>query len=395
MSVRIINSDWISGLKTLPDQSVHCVVTSPPYWRLRDYSACSCIQIRPREQSGIALVPRGEHLPTTREPSEVHAKPEPNPNCPKCHGMGKNEAVNRAQLGQEKTLADYIEKLVAGFREVRRVLRDDGLCIINLGDGHASAAKKWGGSQGNLPCKQNTNRGSRHAAKVEMPEEIGYKDLLLIPFRLALALQSDRWVLRSVIPWIAPNKMPESVEDRPTCQIEYFLMLTKSERYYWDRCAVMKECAAATLPEIEPDYLGAGVKDYAGAGAQDPSDSKRRMVEALRRNGGQANRRTTDWLIESWRGLIHDGTGNPLAILVNTAGSKTKHTATFPPKLIEPFIRAGCPSGGTVLDPFAGSFTTCQVAVENGRDAIGIELSPEYCQLGRERLGLFAPQPVA
>lgn len=241
-AVMLWQGDALDTLRALPAESVHCVVTSPPYWGLRDYSRCDCIKIRVREESGIARVPRGGHKPEDGGHGEVHAKPVANPDCPKCRGSGRDELVASAQLGLEKTPEEYVAKMVEIFREVRRVLRADGTCWLNLGDSYAGGGNGGGGSfaqdyqrvaEPGTDKNVQKRTGSRGVAGVLKP-----KDLIGIPWRVAFALQADRWWLRDDIIWAKPNCMPESVTDRPTRSHEYVFLLTKSERYFYDSAAV-------------------------------------------------------------------------------------------------------------------------------------------------------------
>jgi DNA modification methylase len=264
----LIVGDARDRLRELPDQSVNCVVTSPPYWRMRDYGTAG-------------------------------------------------------QMGLEGTLDEYVAELVAIFAEVKRVLRDDGTVWLNLGDCYA------------------------------------HKQVVGVPWRVAFALQDDGWYLRSDIVWSKPNPVPESCKDRPTKAHEFVFLLTKGPRYAYDAEAI-KEPA-----------------EWARWGKQNGNDkyadvpSKARMVQTHTRDelrakhGGKKNARSV-WTIptQSYRGA---------------------HCAVFPEALAERCILAGCPEGGTVLDPFLGSGTTAQVARSLGRSCIGIELNPEYAALAVER----------
>ena len=271
MGVEILQGDCREVLKTLPDASVNCCVTSPPYWGLRDYGV-------------------------------------------------------DGQIGQESTPEEYVASLVAVFREVSRALRDDGTLWLNLGDSYYNYRTGYNGSL-NAQTFHDGARGKpehgcpRRATKQEHLKE---KDLAGIPWSVALALRSDGWYLRSDIIWDKPNPTPESVMDRVTKAHEYVFMLAKSQNYYFD-------------------------------------------VNAIKENG---SRKRSVWTVP-----VQPFSG--------------AHFATFPPALIAPCILAGCPAGGTVLDPFGGSGTTGDVASGNGRRAVLIELNPEYAKLAQDRCGLF------
>ncbi len=241
------------------------------------------------------------------------------------------------QIGAEATPEEYIENLVKVFREVQRVLRPNGCLWINIGDSYATRS----GAQ----PPTNTRNIHGHTAK-QLPAGYKYKDLMGIPWMLAFALRTDGWHLRQDIIWAKPNCMPESVRDRCTKSHEYIFLLSKSDRYYFDAAAISEPIAEINVTR----YL----KSFGGKGY-------RNEVPNLRRNKRDV------WTI---------GTG----------GFKGAHFAVFPEKLVEPCILAGCPEGGLVLDPFAGSGTTGVVAKHLARNFIGIELNPEYCRMADERI---------
>jgi DNA modification methylase len=393
---RIIAGDCLEGLRTLPDASVHCCVTSPPYWGLRDYG-------------------------------------------------------HDGQIGLEATPEAYVARMVEVFREVRRVLRDDGTCWVNLGDSYAGG----GGFAPDAPCnvarremiaegdcKQGAfNLSQRQHTRnksggIKPQGAIKAKDLVGIPWRVAFALQADGWWLRQDIIWHKPNPMPESVRDRCTKAHEYVFLLTKSQRYYYDAEAV-SEAAAQSSGWAKQRAKGEDTWKYGRAAGGDPNSTN--GVGGTLALGATRNRRSV------WT--------------VTTKPYSGAHFAVMPPDLVEPCIKAGCPeqccsvcgkgwgrvverekrfesgsgrSGnaiegkqdlaasetnstpdirmgpvvsvqtlgfapacdcaatgtipGTVLDPFAGSGTTLAVAVELGRSGIGCELNPEYIELAEQRI---------
>ena len=276
--------DCLEVLRSLPSGLVNTCVTSPPYWGLRDYG-------------------------------------------------------HQGQIGLEETPDEYVERMVEVFREVRRVLRDDGTLWLNLGDSYAGS---WGnqGRKQSRGAQRPINKGmkttvddGRYPSKksrtgaVPRGTDLKQKDLVGIPWMVAFALRADGWYLRSDIIWQKPNAMPSSVKDRPTTAHEYVFLLSKSRRYYYDSESI-RETGSGMPP------LG-------------------------------RNRRTV-WTLP-------------------TVPYKGAHFATYPPALITPCILAGCPQGGTVLDPFFGSGTTGMVAESLGRGWLGIELNPDYETLIRER----------
>ena len=296
----LYEGDCLDILPTLEAGSVHWCVTSPPYYGLRDYG-------------------------------------------------------HDGQIGLEETPEAYVEKMVQVFREVRRVLRDDGTVWLNLGDSYASSGPKsnnngLGGSTlttgTTMPRREEVERLKGKSLPGSIPDGLKPKDLIGIPWRVALALQADGWWLRQDIIWHKPNPMPESVTDRCTKAHEYIFLLSKSARYYYDAEAVKEE-------SLDPEsYRPRGKRNADG-----------KMYPTR-------NRRSV------WT--------------VTTQPFKGAHFATFPPKLIEPCVLAGCPVGGTVLDPFNGAGTTGLVALQNGRRYVGVELNPDYLEMARQRIDTYA-----
>lgn len=265
-----------------------------------------------------------------------------------------------AEIGLEPTPAEYVARMVEVFREVRRVLRDDGTLWLNLGDSYNNAGSsrngegldgsRRGGATGPDGATGYKKRDMRYALR---EHGIKHKDLIGIPWRVAFALQADGWWLRQDIIWAKPNPMPESVTDRCTKAHEYLFLLAKRERYYFDAKAIAEQT----------NSVGGPARMF-GAAKQDGT---------LRQDIG--------------RTFIDTGTRNRRSVwTVSTKPYKGAHFATFPPDLIEPCILAGCPIGGTVLDPFGGSGTTGQVAMHHHRKAILCELNPDYVTLIRQRL---------
>lgn len=296
----ILHADVLDGLKQIPDQHVHTVVTSPPYWGLRDY--------------GVA-----------------------------------------GQIGLEDTPEDFVEKMVQVFREVRRVLRDDGTMWLNLGDSYAVS-----GMAGNWPEYQgrhtdfgrvvNPIRCGR--SRFAPPAGLKPKDLVGIPWRVALALQADGWYLRADIIWHKPNPMPESVTDRPTKAHEYLFLLSKSKQYYYDADAIKEPSiwpGGPNSPESTKSPYGQGYKRR----------NKERLVCGKAWEGRHEN--YTPRLTRNRRSVW----------TVSTKPFRGAHFATFPSDLIEPCILAGCPQGGIVLDPFFGAGTVGVVALKHGRHTSG------------------------
>jgi DNA modification methylase len=294
--------------------------------------------------------------------------------CPKC-GARRIDS----QLGLEPTYQEYVANMVEVFREVRRVLRNDGTLWLNLGDSYAGRGHGGGGSydaernwrQGAIPGEGGQQNGSRNRDGLGRIIGLKPKDLCGIPWRVAFALQADGWYLRQDIIWSKPNPMPESVRDRCTKAHEYIFLLSKGARYYYDAEAIAED-------SIRPG----DVQTFGGAKA---CHSEILEGDPRFRNGA-----------EQWGRTIECGnTRNRRSVWeIAIAPFSEAHFATFPPALIEPCIMAGCPKDGTVFDPFGGAGTTGLVADRLGRNAILIELNPEYAEMAEHRIkndaGMFA-----
>ncbi len=308
MTVRILVGNCPDKLRELPAESVHCCVTSPPYWGLRDYG----------------------------EPG---------------------------QIGLEETFQEYVAALVMIFRSVRRVLRDDGTLWLNLGDSYSGSGINDGTKNPGL-SRAATRSGPKRrpgvAKRYSCP--LKPKDLVGIPWRVALALQDDGWWLRSEIIWNKTNPMPENVKDRPSRDHEHIFLLSKSHSYYYDADAIAEAAVGK----------GNGVKER----KFDDDGSKGRI--------GKGRSYT----------IPHEGSSTRNARTVWTFPTKPfpgAHFAVFPPELPRRCILAGSPDGGAVLDPFFGAGTTGLVAERLGRDSIGIELGRKYAEMGRDRINGEAP----
>ena len=258
----------------------------------------------------------------------------------------------KGQLGLEKTPDEYVAKLVAGFREVRRVLKNDGTLWLNLGDSYASDFKGTGGASE----KQLSNAGSFHNENQRLNHGCKPKDLVGIPWLTAFALRADGWFLRSEIIWHKPNPMPESVTDRPTKAHEQIFLLSKNQRYFYAAEAI----AEATSYSVDHARKISG--DYSnGSGRNDGGEHRSGGFVT-----GESRNKRSVWTVAT----------SPYA---------DAHFATYPPDLIKPCILAGSKPGDTVLDPFGGSGTTGMVALELGRNALLIELNPKYIELIHQR----------
>lgn len=340
---KIYNGDALGVLKTFPDKTINCCVTSPPYYGLRDYGV-------------------------------------------------------DGQIGHEESPEEYISKLVEVFREVRRVLTDKGTLWVNIGDSYAHSLRQSGGEYAGKIA--NGNKGQ--IKKGFKPLQKGYKekDLIGIPWMLAFALRADGWYLRQDIIWQKPNCMPESVKDRCTKSHEYIFLLTKSKNYYFDSNAIREENqdtyngkrgTTKTRKKLE-----SAMRDFSDKEAMNKYSTNGRNKRTVRSVDDEIDfiKAVADEL--ECYGIDKDIIGTSLlnSLITSkksvwsypTSAFKGAHFATFPPNLIEPCLKAGCPSGGIVLDPFFGSGTVGLVSQKHNMNYVGIELNESYCDIAKKRI---------
>jgi DNA modification methylase len=344
VTYRVIEGDAAEQLAKLDPGSVQTCITSPPYWGLRDYGTAAWDGGDPECDHAPTAAPRPA-FGLTGGKATVDAGTIQRGDC-RC-GATRIDS----QLGLEPTPEQYVANLVAVFREVRRVLRDDGTLWLNLGDSYAANRSYQ------VSDSKHTAHDFADSNAMKVPPGLKPKDLVGIPWMVAFALRADGWWLRSDIVWAKPNPMPESVTDRPTRSHEYLFLLTKSARYFYDADAIREDLA------FEPHAPGNKKLD--------------------------ASRNDHDRMDKVWGGPA--GRNKRSVWTVATQAFPGAHFATFPPKLIEPCILAGSAEGDTVLDPFAGAGTTGLVALRHDRSFVGIELNPEYAQMARDRIREDAP----
>ena len=419
MTVRLIRGDVRERLAELPDQSVQCVVTSPPYYGLRDYGTAQwdggdpgCDHRKPSSAEGSTL--QGGKK-TTGHQQEGYGR-----ECRKCGAV----RVDR-QIGLEPTLAAYVETMVQVFREVRRVLRNDGTLWLNVGDSYNAQPGQRKATDAAGP-KQLTNNGAVGIGS-RSDEGLKPKDLMMVPARVALALQDDGWWLRSDIIWHKPNPMPESVTDRPTSAHEHIFLLTKSARYYYDADAIREPLAPESAARYAYGFGGAKnvrlkatdkptavVGDRVatdGANARNvwtiatapykdahfatfPPELPRRCIKAGTSEKGCCAACGAPWVRDVGHGDAigrrDSGTGDrfvDLGMSSGRAGERHRTTTGWSASCTCDAPVVPC----VVLDPFAGAGTTLLVADQLGRDAIGIELNPTYADLAKNRVVNDAP----
>lgn len=346
---KIYNENCLDTMSRMPDNSIDCCVTSPPYYGLRDYG-------------------------------------------------------HKDQIGLEETPELYVQKLVEVFRDVKRVLKKDGTLWLNLGDSYAAS----GGKQVEQTVRGQNNyvnagqSGGNRSVK-NNPPGIKQKDLLGIPWMVAFALRADGWYLRQDIIWSKPNPMPESVTDRCTKSHEYIFLLSKSARYYYDQNAIKQPVADASILRLSQQIdkqKGServpgktnGTMKTVGPGRKPRPDDNRggnqgtgRGIPAMAIDGNGVTGHSG--YFDSCGNLIGEGMANKRSVWeVPTMPFKEAHFATFPEDLIIPCIKAGCPQKGIVLDPFMGAGTTALVSLKLDRKYIGCELNAEYCKIAEKRM---------
>jgi DNA modification methylase len=361
MSVQILLGDVFARLEELPDNSVDCIITSPPYWGLRDYGV-------------------------------------------------------EGQLGMEPTLGEHIEMMVRVFRELRRVLKPEGVVFLNYGDCYATTPN--GRAAADVKALKSDDRAFQDKPFSTIQGSLKRKDLCMVPNRLAIALQDDGWWVRSEIIWAKPNPMPDSAgRYRPSTAHEKIFMLTKSANSYYDAEAVRMPSAASSIDRLSQDIESQGGSNRANGGRKSNGPMK-----AFRGRSTYGRHTLGDAIPAKKRGarLEHAGFRDkwdnmtkseqeangrllrnyepdlspivpPEVWNIATAPFKEAHFATFPPALVAPCIMAGCPEGGLILDPFGGAGTTGLVADRMRRDAILIELNEEYAELAQRRINEEQP----
>lgn len=358
MSVKILVGDVMKRIKELPDNSIDCCVTSPPYWGLRDYGTAQWEGGNPNCQHTI--------FEAYQDKIRATGRPVRNKDRSCCIKCGAKRIDK--QIGLEPSPKEHIEALLGVFSEIKRILKETGTLWVNYGDCYATTAN------GRL-AKDIVGDDRKFTDKPFSTVCAGLKpkDLVGMPWRLALALQDDGWWLRQDIIWDKPNPMPESVKDRFVKSHEYLFLLTKSPKYFFDYKAVQE-------PAV-----------YVGIKGQDASGYK----DARKYNGKHSDKN----VLYKDQAEEYSKLRNKRSVWnVATRPFKEAHFATFPPELIRPCVLAGCPKGGLILDPFGGAGTTAIVAEQEQRNSILIELNSEYVEITKKRItkdcGLFTEMVV-
>jgi DNA modification methylase len=326
MSVKVLTGDCREVLAGMEPETVQTCVTSPPYFGLRNYGV-------------------------------------------------------DGQIGLESTVEAYVAELVTVFREVRRVLKDDGTLWLNLGDSYNSFGRTGGATE-----KQATNVGSFVGGPALNAPGLKHKDMIGIPWRVAFALQADGWYLRSDIIWHKPNPMPESVTDRPTKSHEYIFLLAKSQRYFYNAAAIAEPVADATVARMSQPNLENQRGSY-----RVPGKTNGPMKPVIKKQDATGNKTYIGFNERFFNGNVRATRNNRTVWTISTKPFSGAHFATFPPDLIEPCIKAGSKPGDLVLDPFGGAGTTGLVASRLARSALLVELNPDYAAMAQQRIEGDAP----
>ena len=361
---KIYQGSCLNWLKNIDNESIDCVITSPPYWALRIY------QTEPEIWDGDKNC---EHKWGSKKITLIHKSGEKNPGkeswykdkgasddkgnqfCSKCNAW-------KGSLGLEPTFDLYIKHLCDIFDEVKRVLKKEGTCWIVIGDTYFGGGGKAVEQSSKRQSAINTGAYPDYPPNSKLRSQMG-KSLCLIPFRFAIEMTNRGWILRNTIIWEKPNCMPSSAKDRFTVDFEYVFFFTKSKKYYFEQ-QLEKSIWA------DKDYrskIKGGVKSGGKTASGNYATNKVAYTE-----NGMKNKRAV-WTI-------------------STKPFKENHFAVFPEELIETPVKAGCPKNGIILDPFMGSGTTGLVAKKLGRNFIGIELNPNYVEIANRRISELPQQ---
>lgn len=377
---RILSGDSLFELRKLPAKSIHCCVTSPPYYALRSYA-------------GIA---------PTSWPAMKYS----------IFGFEIEVPAMVCELGHEPDAKQFIGHIILIFREVWRVLRDDGTIWVNMGDSYVTSGKDRTEAQANA---NSTLKGGLETESQVLKQQskitdgLKPKDMIGIPWMMAFALRDDGWYLRSDIIWAKKNTMPESVTDRPTKSHEYIFLLSKSQKYYYDAEAIKTPAAESSKQRWDQDVLSQtgsarvpgktnGNMKAVGGPMKNLPDGQTNIRKARDKQRGHHRRHAG--FNDRWDSMTtveqsSMGANKRTVWHIATNSFKDAHFATFPEELITDPIKAGCPIDGIVLDPFSGSGTTAIVASKLGRKFIGIEISKDYVPMSEKRineeLGMFSP----
>ncbi|MFB5761052.1 DNA-methyltransferase [Paenibacillus medicaginis] len=363
----ILHGNCLEVMPTLPAGSFNTCVTSPPYWGLRDYG-----------------------LPASEWPEVTYT---PMPGLPPVTVPAWTDC-----LGLEPTPEMFVGHMVLVFREVWRLLRDDGTLWLNFGDSYCSTAPGTQGdpihAKGYFSGVSEQRAAASARVRPDIPAGLKKKDLIGIPWRVAFALQADGWYLRMDNIWNKPNAMPESVQDRPTKAHEYVFLLSKSERYYYDKEAIKEHMAESSLARLSQDIKGQSGSDRANGGAK--TNGRMKAVGKAYSFARTVNEGDVPGQPKQHRPDREDieyfGTRNKRSVwTVATAQFKEAHFAVMPEEIAETGILAGAPVGGAVLDPFGGSGTTLKVSLENNRECTIIEMGGQYVEIAERRTAIIQP----
>ncbi|HWD00844.1 MAG TPA: site-specific DNA-methyltransferase [Amycolatopsis sp.] len=388
-AVTLYTGDATATLAGLPEKSVDCVVTSPPYWGLRDYGTGTWVGGDPACEHP-ATAGCGSHVPRSEHPAAAAHSGGAQQRCRRCGARREDD-----QHGLEATPQDYVDRLRQVFAQLHRVLADTGTVWLNLGDTYsaeppgrtrdAMRTSTVAGRSAAAPLRESVRQ-----AGVPRTRSLARKNLVGIPWRVAFALQADGWILRNAIVWHKPNAMPESVRDRLSNRYEMLFLLTKQQRYFFDLDPIREPLAYPEALTAGSVIGGANKGRHGGLGATARRRGhsvygKYRNTEPFARKAPGDVMRPTG----TRHTAAHARGKNPGDVWsITTRPLREAHFAAFPVDLPLRCIAAGCPEGGVVLDPFSGAATTGLAARQLGRSYLGIDLNPEFHDIGLRRLGL-------
>jgi site-specific DNA-methyltransferase (adenine-specific) len=410
----IVQGDCLEVMRQMPDKWVNCIITSPPYWGLRDYGIEPLIwdgdpecehsfdskrTPRPNGSGGKTDFIKNTHARKDKDNISEYVDYNDSATysqvCLKCNAW-------RGSLGLEPTMDMYINHLCSIFDEAKRVLRDDGTLWVNLGDTYASDGSQetrfWHGSnQGKHQLGNGDGLLSKEYSGRCRTNEVPSKSLCMIPFRYAIEMVNRGWILRNDIIWHKPNCMPSSAKDRFTVDFEHVFFFSKSKRYYFEQ--QFEPLAEGTIPRLargvsESNKWVNGADGQTKHTMSQPRENKGKQYGTNYGGDWKCNRGHSGYFRLDGKPLfdIEKGRNKRSVWNISTKGFPEAHFATFPETLVEPMIKAGCPEGGIVYDPFMGAGTVAVVAKRLNRHYVGVELKADYIEMANRRIAKEIPQ---
>ncbi len=381
MENKILQGDALTKLRELPEKSINMCMTSPPYWALRDYGTASweggsedCNHLGKPKPTQKGFNERWSGKKNIKKDKQGELREPFLDVCGKCGAKRVDK-----QLGLESTFEEYINKLCDIFDEVKRVLRDDGTCWVNLGDTYAGSGN--GSNDYRNKKTKNYRKGEiLYKGQKSGKTSVSDKSLVMMPFRFAIEMVNRGWILRNTIIWHKPNCMPSSVKDRFTVDFEYIFFFSKKKNYYFKT-------------QYEP-HLTNSIKRMDAGFNENPDFHYKKRIDKNRGFKTKSNEGQLQPPQKHGQDVSYNPQGRNKRTVwkISPKPFKEAHFAVYPEELCETPIKAGCPVGGVILDPFLGAGTTCVVALKQGKKFIGIELSEEYIKIAEARLKPYLEQ---